>query len=153
MNTFSLTPLFRHSVGFDRLDNMLTRVFDNEKNSPSYPPYNIEKVNDDQYRITMAIAGFKLEDVKIMVHGDLLSVNGEHKKVANDDEITYLNGLIDHCMYHLSTDSTTNPKRIFKRIFNDMASKDSTAPLSIKINASLIYCDYLMDKIQNQAAC
>ena len=90
MNTFSLTPLFRHSVGFDRLDNMLTRVFDNEKNSPSYPPYNIEKVNDDQYRITMAIAGFKLEDVKIMVHGDLLSVNGEHKKIANDDEITYL---------------------------------------------------------------
>ena len=90
MNTFSLTPLFRHSVGFDRLDNMLTRVFDNEKNSPSYPPYNIEKVNDDQYRITMAIAGFKLDDVKIMVHGDLLSVNGEHKKVANDDEITYL---------------------------------------------------------------
>ena len=90
MNTFSLTPLFRHSVGFDRLDNMLTRVFDNEKNSPSYPPYNIERVNDDQYRITMAIAGFKLEDVKIMVHGDLLSVNGEHKKIANDDEITYL---------------------------------------------------------------
>lgn len=70
-----------------------------------------------------------------------------------DDEITYLNGLIDHCMYHLSTDSTTNPKRIFKQIFNNMASKDSTAPLSIKINASLIYCDYLMDKIQNQAAC
>lgn len=90
MNTFSLTPLFRHSVGFDRLDNMLTRVFDNEKNSPSYPPYNIEKINDDQYRITMAIAGFKLDDVKIMVHGDLLSVNGEHKKVTNDDEITYL---------------------------------------------------------------
>ena len=90
MNTFSLTPLFRHSVGFDRLDNMLTRVFDNEKNSPSYPPYNIEKVNDDQYRITMAIAGFKLEDVKIMVHGDLLSVNGEHKNITNDDEITYL---------------------------------------------------------------
>ena len=90
MNTFSLTPLFRHSVGFDRLDNMLTRVFDNEKNSPSYPPYNIEKVNDAQYRITMAIAGFKLEDVKIMVHGDLLSVNGEHTNIANDDEITYL---------------------------------------------------------------
>ena len=90
MNTFSLTPLFRHSVGFDRLDNMLTRVFDNEKNSPSYPPYNIEKVNDDQYRITMAIAGFKLEDVKIMVHGDLLTVNGEHTKVTNEEEISYL---------------------------------------------------------------
>ncbi|PCJ48810.1 MAG: heat-shock protein [Gammaproteobacteria bacterium] len=94
MNTFSLTPLFRHSVGFDRLDNMMTRVFDNEKKSPSYPPYNIEKINDDQYRITMAIAGFKLENVKIMVHGDLLTVNGEHsKEVANEapnKEITYL---------------------------------------------------------------
>jgi len=91
MNTsFSLTPLFRHSVGFDRLDTMLTRVFDNEKNSPSYPPYNIEKINEDQYRITMAIAGFKLEDVKIMVHGDLLTVNGEHTKVTNDDDVTYL---------------------------------------------------------------
>ncbi len=90
MNTLSLTPLFRHSVGFDRLDNMLTRVFDNEKNTPSYPPYNIEKIQDNQYRITMAIAGFKIEDVKIMVHGDLLTVNGEHAKVVPNQEVTYL---------------------------------------------------------------
>ena len=90
MNTFSLTPLFRHSVGFDRLDNMLVRVFDNEKNTPSYPPYNIEKVQDDQYRITMAVAGFKLSDIKIMVHGDLLSVNGEHAQVAKPEDVTFL---------------------------------------------------------------
>lgn len=90
MNTFSLTPLFRHSVGFDRLDNMLDRVFDNEKKSPSYPPYNIEKLQEDHYRITMAIAGFKLENVKIMVHGDLLSINGEHPQDDNTEEVTYL---------------------------------------------------------------
>ena len=90
MNTFSLTPLFRHSVGFDKLDNMLDRVFDNEKNTPSYPPYNIEKLQEDQYRITMAVAGFKLDDIKIMVHGDLLTVNGEHSQEQTTEEITYL---------------------------------------------------------------
>jgi len=90
MNTFSLTPLFRHSVGFDRLDNMLDRVFDNEKNAPSYPPYNIEKLDDDQYRITMAVAGFKMTDIKIMVHGDLLTVNGEHSQEKPAEEVTYL---------------------------------------------------------------
>ena len=90
MNTFSLTPLFRHSVGFDRLDNMLDRVFDNEKNTPSYPPYNIEKLHEDQYRITMAIAGFKLDDINIMVHGDLLTVNGEHSLQETTEEVTYL---------------------------------------------------------------
>ena len=90
MNTFSLTPLFRHSVGFDRLDTMLDRVFDNDKNAPSYPPYNIEKLHDDQYRITMAVAGFKLTDIKIMVIGDLLSVNGEHSLTETTEEVTYL---------------------------------------------------------------
>ena len=90
MNTFSLTPLFRHSVGFDRLDNMLDRVFDNEKNAPSYPPYNIEKIQEDQYRITMAVAGFKLDDIKILVHGDLLTVNGEHSQEQTPEEVTYL---------------------------------------------------------------
>jgi|TARA_B110001450_G_C17508779_1_gene435495 hypothetical protein len=65
-----------------------------------------------------------------------------------DDEITYLNALIDHCLYHLSgTESVANPKGIFKRIFKNMGSKDSTAPFSIGINATLIYCDYIMDKI------
>jgi len=91
MNTFSLTPLFRHSVGFDKLDNMMDRVFDNEKSAPSYPPYNIEKLVNDKYRITMAVAGFKLNDIDITVHGDLLTVNGEHSQPDESaEEISYL---------------------------------------------------------------
>ncbi len=91
MNTFSLTPLFRHSVGFDRLDNMMDRVFDNEKSAPSYPPYNIEKLQNDKYRITMAIAGFKLNDINITVHGDLLTVIGEHSQPEESTEdVSYL---------------------------------------------------------------
>ena len=90
MNTFSLTPLFRHSVGFDRLDNMLNSVFDNEKSAPSYPPYNIEKLQDDQYRITMAVAGFKMSDINIVVHGDLLTITGNHTQEETKEEVEYL---------------------------------------------------------------
>lgn len=89
MTTFSLTPLFRHSVGFDRLNNMLDRAFD-DKGGPSYPPYNIEKLADDQYRITMAVAGFTMNDINITVHGDLLTVTGEHAVDEPQEEVTYL---------------------------------------------------------------
>lgn len=89
MTTFSLTPLFRHSVGFDRLDNMLDRVFD-DKGGASYPPYNIEKLTDDKYQITMAVAGFTMDDINITVHGDLLTVIGEHSVNEKAEEVTYL---------------------------------------------------------------
>ncbi len=69
----------------------MDRVFDNEKSAPSYPPYNIEKLENDKYRITMAVAGFKLNDVNITVHGDLLTINGEHSQSEESNEdITYL---------------------------------------------------------------
>lgn len=89
MTTFSLTPLFRHSVGFDRLDNMLDRVFD-DKGGSSYPPYNIEKFDDDKYQITMAVAGFTMDDINITVHGDLLTVTGEHAVNEQEEQVTYL---------------------------------------------------------------
>ena len=58
MRTYNLdlTPLFRSSVGFDRVGQMLDSAFNSE--APSYPPYNIEKLADDEYRVTMAVAGF-----------------------------------------------------------------------------------------------
>jgi len=90
MTTFSLTPLFRHSVGFDRLDNMLDRAFDKDKGGTSYPPYNIEKLSDDEYRIIMAVAGFTMNDMNITVHGDLLTVIGEHSAEKPQEEVTYL---------------------------------------------------------------
>lgn len=89
MTTFSLTPLFRHSVGFDRLNNMLDRTFD-DKGGSSYPPYNIEKLTDNQYRITMAVAGFTMNDINITVHGDILTVTGEHAVDEHNEEVTYL---------------------------------------------------------------
>ena len=76
---FDLTPLYRSTVGFDRLARMLDNVQSFE--TPSYPPYNIERLGEDEYRITMAVAGFSPSDVAIEVTGNALKVSG--KKAEN----------------------------------------------------------------------
>jgi molecular chaperone IbpA len=58
MRTYDLSPLFRSSVGFDRMTRMLESALKVDDAALSYPPYNIEKLSDDAYRITMAVAGF-----------------------------------------------------------------------------------------------
>lgn len=77
---FDLTPLYRSSVGFDRLARMLDEAasFD----SPTYPPYNIELLGEDEYRITMAVAGFGNDDVTIEVKGNALTITGKKQDKA-----------------------------------------------------------------------
>ncbi len=80
---FDLTPLYRSTVGFDRLARMLdeAQTFD----APSYPPYNIERLAEDEYRITMAVAGFAPEDITIEVKGNGLTVSG--KKAEKTEQV------------------------------------------------------------------
>lgn len=86
MRTFDLTPLYRSAIGFDRLAQMLNDAQRND--TPSYPPYNIELVSDDQYRIVMALAGFSREEIDITFERDALTVVGRKQKDAT--ERTYL---------------------------------------------------------------
>ncbi len=72
---FDFTPLYRSSVGFDRLFQLLDEAAASETNS--YPPYNIERTADNEYRITMAIAGFGPNDVAIEAKGNTLTVTGK----------------------------------------------------------------------------
>ena len=72
---FDLTPLYRSTVGFDRLARMLDEASSFE--APNYPPYNIERLAEDEYRITMAVAGFAPEDIAIEVKGNALTVSGK----------------------------------------------------------------------------
>ncbi len=72
---FDLTPLYRSTIGFDRLAQMLDDAADFE--TPAYPPYNIERVGEDEYRITMAVAGFGQADINIEVKGNALTVTGK----------------------------------------------------------------------------
>ena len=88
MRTFDLTPLFRSTVGFDRMMNLLESASRLEEADAGYPPYNIEKLGDDNYRITMAVAGFSQDELNIETHDGALWVTGEHK--AEDADHVYL---------------------------------------------------------------
>jgi molecular chaperone IbpA len=85
MATLDFTPLFRSSIGFDHFPRLLSHAL--EREDTGYPPYNIEKGGDDQYRIVMALAGFGNGDVEIVSEQTRLSVRGQ--KPESDDK-TYL---------------------------------------------------------------
>lgn len=87
MNSIDLTPLYRSSVGFDRLASMLDTAFRSETHSPGYPPYNIEVLDDTRYAITLAVAGFDRRELEIEVEGGVLTVSG---KKAEEDKRDYL---------------------------------------------------------------
>ena len=83
--TYDLTPLYRSAIGFDRLASLLEQRADSQ---PSYPPYNIELVSEDKYRIVMAIAGFDRSEVEIVAERDSLQVTG--KKAKEETQRTFL---------------------------------------------------------------
>lgn len=78
MRTYDFSPLLRHSIGFDRMQHLLNAAAQHE-NTNSYPPYNIQQLDDDHYQITMAIAGFSETDLEVTVEENTLVVRGEVK--------------------------------------------------------------------------
>ncbi|AZC23784.1 MULTISPECIES: Hsp20 family protein [Pseudomonas] len=96
---FSLAPLFRSSVGFDRFNDLFESALRNEPGS-SYPPYNVEKHGDDQYRIVIAAAGFQEQDLELQVEKGVLTVSGG-KRDANES-VTYLHQGIAQRAFKLS---------------------------------------------------
>lgn len=86
MRTYDLSPLFRTSVGFDRMSRMLDSAMQLE--STGYPPYNIAKHDDTRYRITLAVAGFAEDELHIQTHEGRLKVSGETS--AQEEGVEYL---------------------------------------------------------------
>jgi len=86
MRTFDLAPLYRSTVGFDRLFSMLDQGLDG--GAPGYPPYNIERTGENAYRIEIAVAGFRPDELNVEVKENLLTVQG--RKAANDEARQYL---------------------------------------------------------------
>ena len=78
MRQYDLAPLYRNTVGFDRLFSMLDQLVSVD-GAPSYPPYNIERTGENAYRISIAVAGFTDRDLTIEVKENTLSVRGERK--------------------------------------------------------------------------
>jgi molecular chaperone IbpA len=78
MRTFDLNPLYRSAIGFDRLAQMLEAQ--RADSAPSYPPYNVELVTEDSYRIVMALAGFDRAEIEIVAERDSLQITGRKQK-------------------------------------------------------------------------
>ncbi|MEP2642446.1 Hsp20 family protein [Roseobacter sp.] len=88
MRTYDFAPLYRATVGFDQIADLMDRVLTTEGAQPSYPPYNIEKLDDDTYRISIAVAGFSDADLSVEVRENALIVAA--KKVEDDTARSYL---------------------------------------------------------------
>lgn len=88
MRNFDLAPLYRATVGFDQMADLMDRVLASEVSQPSYPPYNIEKIADDGWRISIAVAGFADSDLSVEVRENALIVSG--RKGNDTEQRTYL---------------------------------------------------------------
>ena len=98
---FSLAPLFRNSVGFDRFSDLFETALRNES-SGGYPPYNVEKRGEDQYRIVVAAAGFQQDDLDLQVEKGVLTVSGSKRESTSEEGVTYLHQGIAQRAFKLS---------------------------------------------------
>ena len=80
MSSIDLTPLYRSSVGFDRLAPLINRALRDDSSASGYPPYNIEMFDDNRYAITLAVAGFAENELDIVVEKGVLKVRGERSQ-------------------------------------------------------------------------
>jgi len=89
MHTIDFSPLFRHSVGFDRMQRLLDSATRLDTNTQAYPPYNIEAQGEDEYRITMAVAGFSPDEMDVVVNENTLVISGKHKEETTEGEFLH----------------------------------------------------------------
>ncbi|PKH23633.1 heat shock protein IbpA [Enterobacterales bacterium CwR94] len=87
MRNFDLAPLYRSSIGFDRLINLLES--NQNQSNGGYPPYNVELTGENHYRITIAVAGFAQNELDITAHDNLLTVRGAHAEEPKDRTYLY----------------------------------------------------------------
>ena len=86
MRTYDLSPLFRYTVGFDRMQRLMDTALD--RSEVTYPPYNVETDGENAYRISVAVAGFGRKDLDVVVENDTLTISG--KRGDETDGVTYL---------------------------------------------------------------
>ncbi len=92
MRTFDFNPLYRSTVGFDRLFGLFDSLAGDSR-SETYPPYNIERTGENAYRVTMAVAGFGQEDLTIEAKENVLTVKGEKKAETEEEKEVLYRGI------------------------------------------------------------
>jgi len=157
MRSFDYSPLYRASVGFDRMMKQLDAASRMDDSATSYPPYNIEKTGDDSYRITMAVAGFGEEDMTVTVKENSLSVVGKKDTAeAEADATAYLHRGIANRTFERRFDLADHIKVVAARLENGLLSIDLVreVPEAMKPRSIKIEClqPATAKALENQAA-
>ena len=90
MRTLDFAPLYRSTVGFERMANMLDRAMATGENQNGYPPYNIEKAGDDNYRITVAVSGFSDDELSVETRDGQLVISGKKAESKTNGDANFL---------------------------------------------------------------
>ena len=122
MRTIDFSTLFRHSVGFDRMQRLLDSAARIEQSANTYPPYNIEHVGEDGYRISLAVAGFGEKDLDVTVIENTLVVSGKLNEDGEDS--TYLHRVIAGRAFERRFDLADHIKVIGGSLVNGMLNID-----------------------------
>ena len=120
MLTYDLTPMLRHSVGFDRFHRLLEAA--NTRSEESYPPYNIETNGEDAYRISVALAGFDRSELDLTLDHEELTITG--KKERDADGISYLHRGIEGRSFNLKFNLADHVKVISANLENGVLVVD-----------------------------
>lgn len=99
MTTFDFSPLYRSSIGFDRLTSLMDAAARSDHGQTSYPPYNIEKVEEDRYRITMAVAGFSEDELSLESKNNQMIVKGRKETSAEPRQFLH-QGIAERAFEH-----------------------------------------------------
>jgi len=150
----NLSPLFHSTVGFDRVAEALDRILNIDDTSSGYPPYNIERVNQESYRITMALAGFRRQDISVIIHEGNLVISGARQE--HDPDTHYVHrGIATRSFerqFHLA-----ESVHVVKASFEDGLLKvelkreipENLKPITIPIEGS---AEWASHKIENNKA-
>ena len=122
MDRFDFSPLFRSTIGFDRLTRLVDAATRVDTASLAYPPYNIEKTGEDAYRLTMAVAGFSQDELEITAQENTLLVTGKAKK--DEDENRYLHRGIARRGFERRFSLADHIKVVGARLVNGMLHVD-----------------------------
>jgi molecular chaperone IbpA len=143
MDRFDFSPLFRSTIGFDRLTRMLDAATRVDSASLGYPPYNIEKTGDDAYRLTMAVAGFSPDEIDVTVQENVLLVTGKAEKEEENKNGGYLHRGIARRAFERRFSLADHMKVTSANLHNGMLHVDlvhevpeAAKPRTIKIGTS-----------------
>ena len=120
MHTYDFSPMFRYSVGFDRMHRMLETT--NRREEVTYPPYNIETDGEDAYRITVAVAGFSEQELDIILVKEELSIVG--KKEPVEDKVSFLHRGIAGRSFNLKFNLADHVKVVHANLENGVLVVD-----------------------------